>query len=128
CSYQWAGSRTSVASQMVNDMNAAIASGADGIAVAMVDQATTAAFLSGANVNVLMQYTAATAIIAAGQVLDLIRRLKDESAVSVIIVVHNYAQVFGVCNRVNLLQNGEITYDCKTKDSSIEELTDLVVN
>lgn len=38
CSYQWAGSRTSVATQMVNDMNAAIASGADGIAVAMVDQ------------------------------------------------------------------------------------------
>lgn len=38
CRYQWAGSRNSIASQMVNDMNAAIASNADGIAVAMVDQ------------------------------------------------------------------------------------------
>lgn len=38
CEYQWAGSRKSVASQMVNDMNAAIASQVDGIAVAMVDQ------------------------------------------------------------------------------------------
>src|SRR5699024_2351143 len=38
CEYQWAGSRKSVASEMVNAMNAAIASKVDGIAVAMVDQ------------------------------------------------------------------------------------------
>lgn len=38
CEYQWAGSRKSVASEMVNAMNAAIASNVDGIAIAMVDQ------------------------------------------------------------------------------------------
>lgn len=38
CTYQWTGSQTSVASEMVNSMNAAIASKADGIAVALVDR------------------------------------------------------------------------------------------
>jgi simple sugar transport system substrate-binding protein len=38
CSYQWTGSETSVASQMVNAMNTAISAKADGIAVALVDE------------------------------------------------------------------------------------------
>jgi simple sugar transport system substrate-binding protein len=38
CSWQWTGSQTSVASQMVNSMNTAIAGKADAIAVALVDQ------------------------------------------------------------------------------------------
>ena len=37
CSYQWTGSQTSVASEMVNSVNAAIASHADAIAIALVD-------------------------------------------------------------------------------------------
>jgi simple sugar transport system substrate-binding protein len=37
CKYQWTGSETSDAGQMVNAMNAAIAAKADGIAVAIVD-------------------------------------------------------------------------------------------
>ncbi|HKJ95813.1 MAG TPA: substrate-binding domain-containing protein, partial [Gammaproteobacteria bacterium] len=37
CDYQWTGSQKSIASEMVNSMNAAIASGADGIAVCLVD-------------------------------------------------------------------------------------------
>ncbi|WP_370456287.1 sugar ABC transporter substrate-binding protein [Salinisphaera sp. Q1T1-3] len=38
CSFQWAGSQKSVASEMVNAMNAAITSKVDGIAIALVDQ------------------------------------------------------------------------------------------
>ena len=38
CSYQWTGSQTSVASQMVNAMNTAISAKADGIAVCLVDE------------------------------------------------------------------------------------------
>jgi simple sugar transport system substrate-binding protein len=37
CSYQWTGSETSIASEMVNAMNTAITEKADGIAVALVD-------------------------------------------------------------------------------------------
>ncbi|KEZ75704.1 sugar ABC transporter substrate-binding protein [Salinisphaera hydrothermalis] len=38
CSFQWTGSQKSVASEMVNAMNAAISSRVDGIAIALVDQ------------------------------------------------------------------------------------------
>jgi simple sugar transport system substrate-binding protein len=38
CKYQWTGSETSDVGQMVNAMNTAISSGADGIAVAIVDK------------------------------------------------------------------------------------------
>jgi simple sugar transport system substrate-binding protein len=37
CTYQWTGSETSDVSQMVSAMNTAISSGADGIAVALID-------------------------------------------------------------------------------------------
>ncbi|RKR06782.1 monosaccharide ABC transporter substrate-binding protein (CUT2 family) [Kushneria sinocarnis] len=37
CSYQWTGSQKSIASEMVNSINAAIAGGADGLAIALVD-------------------------------------------------------------------------------------------
>jgi simple sugar transport system substrate-binding protein len=38
CTYQWTGSQTSIASEMVNAMDAAITAKADGIAVALVDE------------------------------------------------------------------------------------------
>jgi ABC-type sugar transport system ATPase subunit len=43
-------------------------------------------------------------------------------------VAHNYAQIFDFCDRINLLQNGKITFDQRTKDTSVEQLTSLVVN
>jgi ABC-type sugar transport system ATPase subunit len=36
--------------------------------------------------------------------------------------------VFQVCDRVNLLQHGEITLDKYTKDTSVDEMTELVVS
>ncbi|GIE94231.1 ATP-binding cassette domain-containing protein [Paractinoplanes rishiriensis] len=60
-------------------------------------------------------------------ILDLIRDLKARGDVSVIIIAHNYAQVLDVCDRVNLLQHGTITFDRPTSQVSVEELTDLVV-
>ncbi len=44
-----------------------------------------------------------------------------------IIIAHNYAQVLEVCDRVNLLQHGEITFDKPSSDTSVEELTEMVV-
>ncbi|HKJ95881.1 MAG TPA: ATP-binding cassette domain-containing protein, partial [Gammaproteobacteria bacterium] len=83
---------------------------------------------SDAKVLLLDEPTAAMGVRESALILQLIRRLKDTSNVSVIIVAHNYAQVFDVCDRVNLLQNGRITFDCPTADTSIQELTDIVVN
>ncbi len=60
-------------------------------------------------------------------ILDLIQRLKEERGIPMILIVHNYAQVFDVCDRVNLLRNGRIEYDKPVAESSVEELTELVV-
>jgi len=60
-------------------------------------------------------------------ILDLIRRLKEEGEVSIIVIAHNYAQVLAVCDRVNLLQGGRITLDKRSEQTSAQDLTDLVV-
>jgi simple sugar transport system ATP-binding protein len=60
-------------------------------------------------------------------ILDLVRDLKERGDVSILIIAHNYAQILEVCDRVNLLQHGTITFDKRTAETSIQELTDLVV-
>ena len=63
----------------------------------------------------------------AALILDLVRDLKEQGQVSVIIIAHNYGQVLEVCDRVNLLQQGQITFDKKASETSVVELTNLVV-
>jgi simple sugar transport system ATP-binding protein len=60
-------------------------------------------------------------------ILDLIADLKARGEVSIIIIAHNYAQVLQVCDRVNMLQHGEITFDKPTAETSVAELTELVI-
>jgi simple sugar transport system ATP-binding protein len=60
-------------------------------------------------------------------ILDLVRDLKQRGDVSMIIIAHNYGQVLEICDRVNLLQHGEITLDKASKDTSVQELNDIVV-
>jgi ABC-type sugar transport system ATPase subunit len=61
-------------------------------------------------------------------ILDLVTRLKEQGNVSIIIIAHNYGQVLDVCDRVNLVQDGRITFDKRSADTSVEELTDIVVS
>ena len=44
-----------------------------------------------------------------------------------IIVAHNYAQIFDVCDRINLVEEGMIAFDKPTSETSVQELTDRVV-
>jgi ABC-type sugar transport system ATPase subunit len=60
-------------------------------------------------------------------ILDLIRKLKHEGNVSIIIIAHNYGQILQVCDRVNLIQDGKITLDKLSSETSAQELTDMVV-
>lgn len=60
-------------------------------------------------------------------ILDLVRTLKAKGNVSIILIAHNYAQVLEVCDRVNLLQHGTITLDKLANETSVGELTDLIV-
>jgi simple sugar transport system ATP-binding protein len=60
-------------------------------------------------------------------ILDLVRELKAKGEVSIIIIAHNFGQILEVCDRINLLQHGEITFDKPTSETSVTELTELVV-
>ena len=82
---------------------------------------------ANAKVLLLDEPLAAMGMKESAMILDLVRHLKEKGDVSIIIVAHNYAQIFDFCDRINLLQNGEITFDQRTQDTSVEELTGLVV-
>ncbi len=60
-------------------------------------------------------------------ILNLVHELKEQGNVSIIIIAHNYGQVLEVCDRINLIQHGEITVDKRSADTSVTELTDMVV-
>ena len=82
---------------------------------------------SDAKILLLDEPLAAMGVKEAALILDLVRDLKEQGEVSVIIIAHNYGQVLEVCDRVNLLQQGEITFDKKASETSVVELTNLVV-
>ena len=52
-------------------------------------------------------------------ILDLVRDLKRRGEVSIIIIAHNYGQILEVCDRINLLQHGTITFDKPTAETSV---------
>jgi simple sugar transport system ATP-binding protein len=82
---------------------------------------------SDAKILLLDEPLAAMGVREGALILQLVRDLKERGEVSIIIIAHNYAQVLEVCDRVNLLQHGEITFDKASADTSLEELTDIVV-
>jgi simple sugar transport system ATP-binding protein len=86
------------------------------------------AVYSEAKILLLDEPLAAMGAKEGAMILDLIQRLKDEGEVSMILIAHNYAHVLEVCDRVNVLQHGRITYDKPTSETSAEELTDLMVS
>jgi ABC-type sugar transport system ATPase subunit len=85
------------------------------------------AVYSEAKILLLDEPLAAMGVKEATQVLDLIRNLKQKGEVSMIVIAHNYAQVFEVCDRINLLRHGMIFMDRLVSETSVEELTDVVV-
>lgn len=82
---------------------------------------------SNARILLLDEPLAAMGAKEGALILDLIRDLKQRGNVSIIIIAHNYAQILEVCDRVNVLQHGAITFDKLAAETSVAELTDLVV-
>jgi ABC-type sugar transport system ATPase subunit len=81
-----------------------------------------------ADIILLDEPLAAMGVKEGAQILDLVARLKQEGNVSIIMILHNYVQVFEACDRVNLIQDGLITLDKPTSETSVDELTELVVS
>jgi simple sugar transport system ATP-binding protein len=86
------------------------------------------AVFENAKILLLDEPLAAMGVKEGAMILDLVRDLKRRGDVSVIIIAHNYGQVFEICDRVNLVQQGEITFDKPRRETSVEELTEIVVS
>ena len=82
---------------------------------------------SEADILLLDEPLAAMGAKEGALILDLIARLKEEGQVSMIMVLHNYVHVLTACDRVNLIQDGVISLDKPTSETSVEALTEIVV-
>jgi len=61
-------------------------------------------------------------------IIDLVKGLASSRRVSMIIIDHNYAHLFQLCDRVNVMQGGRITINRLTQETSLEQLTELMVS
>jgi simple sugar transport system ATP-binding protein len=61
-------------------------------------------------------------------IIELVQGLARQRSVSMMIIDHNFAHLFELCDRVNIIQGGRITMDRLVKDTSLEELTELMVS
>jgi simple sugar transport system ATP-binding protein len=104
------------------DVNVAQLSGGQRQAIAVARSV-----YSDVSILLLDEPLAAMGAKEAAMILELVSDLKRRGDVSIIIIAHNYAQVLEVCDRVNLLQQGQITLDKRSSETSAEELTELVV-
>jgi ABC-type sugar transport system ATPase subunit len=61
-------------------------------------------------------------------IVDLVKDLSRNHGVSMIVIDHNYTHLFELCDRLNVIQQGHIAVDQQVKDTSVEELTKLMVS
>ena len=81
---------------------------------------------SSPTILVLDEPLAALGVREGAHVLGLIQNLRRQRNVSIILIVHNYNQVFEVCDRINFLHSGEVVLDASTSETSEEELIRIV--
>jgi len=81
---------------------------------------------SNAKLLLLDEPLAAMGAKEGGLILRLLQQLKQRGDISIILIAHNYSQIVDICDRVNLLQHGTITFDKPAKDTSVAELLELV--
>lgn len=60
-------------------------------------------------------------------IIDLVKSLARRRGVSMLVIDHNYTHLFEICDRLNVVQQGEITLDQRTADTSLAELTDFML-
>lgn len=81
---------------------------------------------SNPTVLIMDEPLAALGVRESRMVLNLVLELKKRGNISIILIAHNYAQVFEVCDRINFLSGGEIVYDTRTEDTTVADLINLV--
>ena len=81
---------------------------------------------SDAKILLLDEPLAAMGAREAGLIIDLILRLKAKGGLSIIMIMHNYAQTLDIADRVMLMQRGRVTYQRESVSTSVAELMDIV--
>ncbi len=61
-------------------------------------------------------------------IIDLVKDLASSGRVSIIVIDHNYAHLFELCDRINVMQGGRITIDQPVHETSLVELTELMIS
>jgi len=107
----------------IPDVNAEVATLSGGQRQAI---AVARSVFSDAKIILLDEPLAAMGAKEGGLILKLIRELRERGEVSQIVIAHNYLHVLETCDRVCLLQNGRITFDRPTAETSVQELLTLV--
>ena len=83
---------------------------------------------SEADILLLDEPLAAMGAKEGAMILELISRLKQEGKLSMIMILHNYVHVLESCDRLNMIVDGVIALDKPTAETSVEELTEIVVD
>ncbi|QIE26737.1 Fructose import ATP-binding protein FrcA (plasmid) [Caballeronia sp. SBC1] len=81
---------------------------------------------SNARILLLDEPLAAMGAREAGLIIDLVLRLKEKQGLSIVMIMHNYAQTLDIADRVMLMQRGRVTYEREAASTSVAELMDIV--
>jgi ABC-type sugar transport system ATPase subunit len=81
---------------------------------------------SNARILLLDEPLAAMGAREAQRIIGLIERLKARGDIAIVMIAHNYAQTLEICDRIVLMQHGEITFESPTATTSAAELLDIV--
>jgi simple sugar transport system ATP-binding protein len=81
--------------------------------------------LSQAKIVLMDEPTAAISVRQVAEVLDLIRRLRDQG-IAIVLISHRMPDVFAVADRIFVLRRGRKVAEKAIADSSPEEVTGLI--
>ena len=81
---------------------------------------------SNARILLLDEPLAAMGAREARLIIDLIDRLKERGDIAIVMIAHNYAQTLEICDRIMLMQHGEVTFESHAATTSAEELLEIV--
>ena len=85
------------------------------------------------NVPMLADITTMSRLLAAmgaketSLIIELIKSLSKKSNISIIVIDHNYTHLFEICDRINVIQHGQVTVDKSLSEIKLEELIEFMV-
>src|SRR4029078_4858265 len=59
-------------------------------------------------------------------IIDLVKDLASSGRVSIIVIDHNYAHLFELCDRINVMQGGRITIHHQVQENALADVAELM--